>query len=85
MFSCDCLSVPLKNDLVDAAISIAVIHHLANEVNIKNNGSCAEKKFPLFSARLSLLRLRIHSSQRSCRCAALAQILLAPNLNRSSF
>nr|XP_022903427.1 alkylated DNA repair protein alkB homolog 8 [Onthophagus taurus] len=30
VFCCNCLSVPLKDSSVDGAISIAVIHHLAN-------------------------------------------------------
>lgn len=34
VFCCDCLSIPLKDNSVDAVISIAVIHHLANEVGI---------------------------------------------------
>ena len=31
IFQCDCLAVPLKDNSVDACISIAVIHHLASE------------------------------------------------------
>lgn len=32
VFTCNCLNVPLKDESADAVISIAVIHHLANEV-----------------------------------------------------
>ncbi|GLV35618.1 uncharacterized protein CBL_01232 [Carabus blaptoides fortunei] len=31
VFNCNCLQIPLKNDIADGIISIAVIHHLANE------------------------------------------------------
>lgn len=32
VFTSNCLSIPIRNDIADGAISIAVIHHLANEV-----------------------------------------------------
>lgn len=32
VFSCNCLNIPLVDNTADAAISIAVIHHLANKV-----------------------------------------------------
>ncbi|GLH03731.1 Putative alkylated DNA repair protein alkB-like protein 8 [Gryllus bimaculatus] len=31
VFTCNCLALPLRDDSADACISIAVIHHLANE------------------------------------------------------
>lgn len=33
VLQCDCLNVPLRDDSMDGCISIAVIHHLASEVN----------------------------------------------------
>lgn len=56
MFSCDCLAVPFKNESADAVISIAVIHHLANEVKIAkikirlHISSCEIRKFTNLSA-----------------------------------
>ena len=32
VFQCDCLNLPLKSDIADGVISIAVIHHLASDV-----------------------------------------------------
>lgn len=33
IFQCDCLAVPLRDQSVDACISIAVVHHLASKVS----------------------------------------------------
>lgn len=37
VFTGNCLNLPLKDNVVDGAICIAVIHHLGNEVRITNN------------------------------------------------
>lgn len=32
VFTANCLNLPLKDDIADGAISIAVFHHLVNDV-----------------------------------------------------